>query len=460
MTKYFGTDGVRGRFGAPPLDRKSVTALAGALGRHLRARAPAAGAPSVLLGGDTRESTPEISRWLTAGLDREAIRVYDAGVVPTPAIAWMVPQLGVAAGVVISASHNPHHDNGIKLLDSAGFKWSPEAEAALEAAMEARLASDSAHEEQLDLGEVAAPVPTELTEPYLAALRSTLPDGARLEGLSIVLDCGNGAASALAPKLFRDLGARVETLHDAPNGRNINLGCGSTHPEVAAESVSRLGFDLGFSFDGDADRAILVDEHGEARDGDAILYLWATSLAARGELVPPRIVATSMSNLGLEHALAARGIGVERCGVGDREVVETLRSQGLVLGGEQSGHVVHLGLSSTGDGMLTALQVAYLVASSGRTVRELLSPFRRFPQILRNLRVARKEPFERLPRVQSAITEVERELGQNGRLVLRYSGTEPLARIMIEGPDQAVIDEMATRLARVIDESLGEESVP
>lgn len=440
----FGTDGIRARFGEPPLDRGTVTALAVHLASTLKERHDA---PAVALGGDTRESTPEICHWLAAGLTAGGVTVHHAGVLPTPGIAFLTHQLGAAAGVVVSASHNPYPDNGIKLLDGEGYKWSEAEEAALERRME-RGAPEAAPRSP-----EVAPDPT-LGERYLRHLVETVPGDRPLAGLKVVLDTGNGAASPFAAGLFERLGARVTLLHADPDGRNVNEGCGSTAPEEMAARVAAEGAHLGAAFDGDADRCILADERGEVRDGDAILYLWAKSLRETGHLVPPKIVATSMSNLGLERALAREGIGLVRCGVGDRYVVEAMRQEGIVLGGEQSGHIVESELATTGDGLLTALQMAALIARAGKPFSELLAGFRRYPQVLVNVRVARKTAFTQVPRIDEARRAVEEKLGADGRLLLRYSGTEPLARVMIEGPEQATIDELAHGLAGVIREEL------
>ncbi len=449
----FGTDGIRARFGEAPLDRATVTALALHLAATLREQSGAP--PLVILGGDTRESTSEICRWLAEGLTTGGARLQYAGVIPTPGIAWLTRELGAAAGAVVSASHNPWPDNGIKLLDPRGFKWSEEAEAALER----RLEGGSSVE--IPALPAVLPADASLRERYLDYLASTVSDGGDrpLDGLKVVLDAGNGAASSYAGELFERLGARVTRLHTEPTGRNVNEGCGSTAPGEMAARVVAEGADLGAAFDGDADRCILADERGEVKDGDAILYLWAVRLRQRGLLEPPRIVATTMSNLGLERALAREGIGIERCGVGDRYVVETLLRENLALGGEQSGHIVHLGLSNTGDGLLTALQIARIVQGArhdaGRPLSELLAGFRRYPQILENVRVTRKPDLTGLPRVAEVVRSVEERLGADGRLVLRYSGTEPLARVMIEGPDQPSIEAMAGELAGAIREEIG-----
>jgi phosphoglucosamine mutase len=445
--RLFGTDGIRARFGEAPLDRATVTALASHLGGLLRERSGGR-VPLIVLGGDTRESTPEICRWLAAGLHSGGeVEVRYAGVIPTPGVAWLTRQLGAAAGAVVSASHNPYPDNGIKLIDPRGFKWSEEEEAALE-----RRLDGSAPVAAADPELVAEP---ELQESYLRHLTGGVPGERPLDGLKIVLDAGNGAASSYAGPLFERLGARVTLLHATPDGRNVNAGCGSTAPGEMAARVVAEGADLGAAFDGDADRCILADERGEVRDGDAILYLWATGLRSRGRLKPERIVATTMSNLGLERALAREGIGIERCDVGDRSVVETMAREGIVLGGEQSGHIVQSELTSTGDGLLTAVQMARLVHEARRPVSRMLAGFRRYPQILLNVRVTRKPDLATLPRVAATARAVEERLGEEGRLVLRYSGTEPLARVMIEGPDQPTVDALAGELAGVIAEEIG-----
>jgi phosphoglucosamine mutase len=457
--RLFGTDGVRAPFGVPPLDRATVTALARALADELAAagRSPAAaegaegGRPAVVLGGDTRESTPEICRWLAAGLAAGGAGCRYAGTLPTPGVARLARDLGAAAGISVSASHNPYPDNGIKLIDGGGCKWS----AAAELALEERLGRGASVAAAVDLGlPELAPEPA-LVERYLEELAATLPAGRPLSGFRVVLDAGHGAASALAQPLFARLGAEVELLSAAPDGRNVNDGCGSTAPEAMAARVRAGGADLGAAFDGDADRAILADERGEVRDGDAMMYLWATHLHGQSRLDPPAVVATSMSNLGLERALAREGIALVRCDVGDRAVVETMRREGIVLGGEQSGHLVHLSLSTTGDGLLTALQMAGVVAATGRPLSELLAGFRRYPQVLLNVRVREKPELLALPRVAAAVKTVEDRLGADGRLVLRYSGTEPLARVMIEGPDQTTVESLAGGIAAAIAEEIG-----
>ena len=433
--RLFGTDGIRGRAGVFPLDQATVIAV----GREVAAQLATGGQrPTVVLAGDTRLSTPAICAWLAEGLDAGGATVRYAGMMPTPGVAWLVRHLGTTAGIAVSASHNPHQDNGIKLFDRAGYKW-PLAD---ERRLEDRLpgpSSSSSRDNTLPLLRPEA----SLAGLYLGALADSLPDRRPLEGLRIALDCANGAASPFAAELFGGLGAEVSVIGDAPNGRNINLGYGSTEPEGLAAATVAWGASLGVAFDGDADRAVFADETGRVRDGDAALYLWATSLHARGLLDPSRIVATSMSNLGLERALADAGIEVVRCGVGDRVVVETMRREGIALGGEQSGHLIHAGLGTTGDGLLTAVQIAAIVRASGRGLSELLQPFRRYPQILLNVPVARKPDLAELPAVAAAAERAEETLGTDGRLV------------MIEGPEQDLIDGLANELAEVIRGEIG-----
>ena len=445
--RLFGTDGIRAPFGEHPLDEPTVTVLGYQLGCTLAQRAEG---PRVVLGGDTRDSTETLCRWLAGGLQAAGGHVTFLDTLPTPGVAWAVRGLGADAGISVSASHNPWPDNGIKLFDANGRKWPMEAELALE--------------EKLDEGAPAVAPPRlevdrEGYEAYVGFLAGLLPGPAALAGLHVVLDTAHGATHEIAPRVFAAHGARVEQIGGAPDGRNINREVGSTHPQALAAAVVERGAALGIAFDGDGDRAILVDERGEERDGDAMLYLWATHLLDTGRLEPAQIVATSMSNLGLERALARRGIEVVRCDVGDRAVMETMRARGIALGGEQSGHLVHAPSTSTGDGLVTGLVMAHLMARSiaqeGRPLSALLDGFRRFPQVLRNVRVREKRPFADLPDVAAAQREVEAELGAEGRLLLRYSGTEPLARIMLEGPEQGTLERQAARLETAVRAAVG-----
>lgn len=444
-SRLFGTDGIRARFGDEPLTEGTVRRIGAALAGHLRDRTT--DEPLVLIGGDTRASTSALVDWVCDGLGVGGARTLDLGVVTTGAVARLVPEVGAAAGLVVSASHNPAADNGLKLVGPDGFKWSVADEDLLTDSLKSTPAVSASGRRPLS--------GAHLVGFYLDRLAAIAPGKDALRGMSIALDCAHGAASGVAGELFASLGAEVELLFAAPDGANINRDCGSTHPQALAARLRSGGLDLGFAFDGDADRALLFDAQGELHDGDAMLFLWARNLASKGELEPPRIVATSMSNLGLERALAAIDVGVERCDVGDRAVVATLRRSGLRLGGEQSGHLVDLRRSTTGDGLLTAIALAAIVARSGRPVAELVAPFRRYPQVLLSVQVRAKPAFDSLPRVAAAARAVEERLGADGRLLLRYSGTEPLARIMLEGPDEVTVSALAEELASEIRAAIG-----
>ncbi len=486
---------MRAVFGTPPLDQPTVQAVGYWFAKLYATEAPdsdhwvrrrprrlppeAAGkragrrpAPFLILGGDTRASRPEITAWLAAAVRAADCDVRSAGVVPTPAVAYLVTELGAAGGIVVSASHNPSTDNGVKLIGADGFKVDPEVEQAIEDRVAegggGEISGPSAGDSKTPpaaAGEGAGALSLggagdledepELADRYLAHLADSLPSDQPLAGLRIAVDAANGAGAPYAARLFAGLGADCAVTCDQPDGRNINLDCGSTCTGRIAAFTRATGSDLGVALDGDADRALLCDHRGRICDGDILLYVWATHLAARGELAGRRIVATTMSNMGLEKALEAENVNVVRCGVGDREVVEAMRREGVRLGGEQSGHLVDLELGTTGDGLLTAAAIASIVAVSGRTLADLAAGFRRFPQILRNVRVREKQPLERIPGLGEAVASVERELGTSGRVLLRYSGTEALARVMIEGPDQNRIEELCGRIATVLEAELG-----
>lgn len=453
-TRLFGTDGIRGPFGEFPLDRATVTALGRRVAEDLSSNGHQ---PLAVLGGDTRSSTPTLAGWLVDGIASAGGRALWAGTVPTPAVAVLTRARGADVGIALSASHNPHPDNGIKLFDAEGFKWCRRAEYRLEQHL-AQHSGGAGPIPQTDRAPLE--VDSALARTYRDHLRSTLGAGEPLAGLTVALDTANGAATPFARELFGQLGAEVHSIGDRPDGENINRDCGSTRPGRLVDLVRSRGSDLGIAFDGDADRAILVDETEALQDGDTILYLWAVELARQGVLDPPAIVATTMSNLGLEQALAAEGIEVVRCDVGDRIVVETMREQGILLGGEQSGHIVQLGISTTGDGLLTALAMARLLAEADRPFSEMASPVERLPQVLVNVRVGRRVAFNSLPSVAAKARSIEQQLGDDGRLLLRYSGTEPLARVMIEGRDRAEIERLAEALAREIGETLGSDTPP
>ncbi len=446
--RLFGTDGMRAVFGTPPLDRTTVQAVGYWFARLSAAAGPAGSPPLLVLGGDTRGSRNEIAGWLAAAVRAAGCDVRSAGVVPTPAVACLVTELGAAGGIVVSASHNSHADNGVKLIGADGFKVDP----AVERAIENRVARGAAVTP--DRNDVLEDEPA-LAERYLSRLAASLPADRPLAGLRIAVDAANGAGAPYAARLFTGLGADCRVTCDQPDGRNINRNCGSTCTERIAAFTRATGSDLGAALDGDADRALLCDHRGGICDGDVLLYVWASHLAARGELPGRRIVATTMSNMGLEKALADGGVGVVRCGVGDREVVELMRREGVRLGGEQSGHLVDLERGTTGDGLLTAAAVAGIVSASGRSLADLAAGFHRFPQILRNVRVREKQPLEGVPGLSEAVASVECELGTSGRVFLRYSGTEALARVMIEGPDRRRMEELCGRIVGVLEAELG-----
>jgi phosphoglucosamine mutase len=431
MARLFGTDGVRGKAGTFPLDPPTVRRLGAALVRVLRhdAAPGGVGAPLRFLSGrDTRESGTWIEQELAAGMVREGASLVSAGVVPTPAIAYLTPRQGFTAGVVISASHNPFEDNGIKVFSGAGEKFTEALERQVEAVMDDRsweVSSDA----------VAVPA-VDYRQEYERHLLEILPPAMRRPGMRVAVDCANGATTTVAPQIFADLGFDATFLGCDPDGRNINLQCGSTHPEALAEVVVGGGFELGIAFDGDGDRAIFVDAGGAIVDGDAVMLMCAKGLKAEGRLKGDAIVATVMSNIGLEIAARQAGIALVRCPVGDKYVMEEMLRRGLSLGGEQSGHVIFADYLFTGDGLATALSVLRVMASTGRTLADLGSEMTAYPQVLMNLRVKEKVDLGTVPAVAAVMRSVESRLEGNGRLLVRYSGTEPLLRVMLEGRDQ------------------------
>jgi phosphoglucosamine mutase len=445
MSPLFGTDGVRGTAGEYPLDRDTVTRLGGAL---VRALAPDGRAPRLLMGRDTRESSSWIERALARGAGAQGARLTSAGVIPTPAVSYLTTTLGFDAGLVISASHNPFEDNGVKVFSTAGEKLPDEVEQAIEA-MVADRSWPTPELAEVDLAEA------DLSDRYLAHLRASLPHPGRLGCLRVAIDTANGATSGVAPRLFTDLGFDVTVLYDRPDGRNINVGCGSTHPAALAAAVASGGHRLGIAFDGDGDRAIFIDHEGRVVDGDAVLFLCARQLKAEGRLPNDVVVATVMSNIGLELALRDHGIRLARCPVGDKYVREEMVSQGAAIGGEQSGHIIFSDYLSTGDGLLTALQVLRAMAETGRELADLARALVAYPQVLVNVRVREKRAVEEIPAVRDVMERVARRLEGRGRLLIRYSGTEPLLRIMIEGPDQQAIQTLADEIAERVRQSLG-----
>lgn len=447
--KLFGTDGIRAVAGEAPLDPTTIFACGLALAHSLRRTSAE---PRVLLGRDTRESSPWIAATLAAGLRKAGAQVESAGIVPTPAVAFLARTHGFQAGVVISASHNPWRDNGIKLFGADGFKLPDALELAMEEEILHHAASIHAAPDPSRLPPVEDS-PT-LQADYIQFLIDAVP-GLKLNGLRIVADCANGAAAAIAPELFRRIGVDVTLLHIHPDGHNINLNCGALHPgHVAAEVVAR-GATLGLTFDGDADRCMLAGDHNNVINGDAILLMVARDLKSHSLLTGDLVVATTMSNMGLEAALKRSGIRMLRAPVGDRYVLEQMLAHNAALGGEQSGHILLPHLATTGDGLLTSLVVLDLIARTGKSIDELTADLKVFPQVIVNIKVREKRPLESIPAVVKAIRAAEQELQDTGRVVIRYSGTEALARVMIEAESEAQMHHHATAIADAIRRELG-----
>lgn len=471
--QLFGTDGVRGVANLEPMTSEMALKLGRAIARVLRdpPSQPAAGPaqeriPSsvrlqggraghrykVLVGKDTRLSGYMFETALASGICSMGADVLLVGPLPTPGVAFLTRSMRADAGVVISASHNPFQDNGIKFFSGDGFKLPDEVETRME--------------EMIFKGELDRYRPTaseigkafrisDAVGRYIVFLKNTFPRHLTLEGLRIVLDCGNGAAYRVAPEILSELGAEVISLGVHPDGENINRDCGSLYPETAREALLRHRADIALSLDGDGDRVIFIDESGEVLDGDYVLAICAKEMRQKGNLKGEAVVATVMSNLGLDLALQGEGIKVVRTAVGDRYVVEEMLRGGYKLGGEQSGHIVFLDHNTTGDGILTCLQILSLMVEKGRRLGELRKVMTRLPQVLVNVEVKEKKDFSRLPRVREKIAAIEKELGQRGRILVRYSGTEPLARVMLEGEDEGRIREMAHEIAQEIRGELG-----
>jgi phosphoglucosamine mutase len=450
--KLFGTDGIRAVAGESPLDTTTIFAVGLALAHSLRS---SAAQPAVILGRDTRESSSWIAATLAAGLRAAGAVVESAGIVPTPAVAFLARTHGFQAGVVISASHNPWTDNGIKLFGSDGFKL-PDA---VELAMEDEILLHASRNHAPDPATLS-PVEDNpnLQADYIQFLIDTVP-GVKLDGLSIVVDCANGAAAAIAPELFRrlnaNLSADITLLNVAPNGRNINDGCGALYPAYVAQEVKTRGAALGLSFDGDADRCMMAGSKNNVLNGDAILLAVARDLKARCLLTGDIVVATTMSNMGLEAALRLSGIRMLRAPVGDRYVLEQMLKNNAALGGEQSGHILMPHLATTGDGLLTALVGLDLIARTGRSIEDLTADLKVFPQVIVNIKVREKRPLESIPAVAAAISAAEQELKDSGRVVIRYSGTEALARVMIEAESESLMHHHAEAIANAIRHELG-----
>jgi phosphoglucosamine mutase len=460
MQRLFGTDGVRGKAGEYPLDHETVARLGGALVRAMRpslvlersGSGPADGPDDrsvrFILGRDTRESGEWIERELARGVHSAGGTITSAGVIPTPAVAYVARSMAFDAGLVISASHNPFQDNGIKVFSGRGEKFSEALEREVEAIVDDRSWSVS--------GPADAPVDTtDVIDDYIAHALLALPDPSRLGRFRLAIDTANGATTTVAPRLFRGLGFDVEVLSASPDGRNINLDCGSTHPGPLARAVRERGCRMGVAFDGDGDRAIFVDASGKIVDGDAVLLMCARHLKLIGRLKGNAIVATVMSNIGLEIALGNSGIDLVRCAVGDKYVMEEMIKRDLSLGGEQSGHIIFSDHLFTGDGIVTALSVMRVMAETGRELADLASELVTYPQVLLNVRVREKKELGAIPAIAQAMARVDDQLRGQGRLLVRYSGTEPLLRIMIEGKDQEEIQAWASEIAATVKEHLG-----
>lgn len=446
MNSFFGTDGIRGKAGEFPLDPKTVRIIGRSLARQFSADGTS---PRFIIGRDTRESGPSIETAFCEGAVAGGASIDSAGVLTTPGIAFLTGTFGFDAGIVISASHNPFEDNGIKIFLPSGKKIGEAVEAAIE--KDIREHKDEIPTVDLThLGDKADKFRTT----YLEHLAENFV-GMDLSGLHLAVDCANGAVSDLAPELFRGFGAKVTVFNNRPDGRNINLNCGSLHLDVLQKEVLENSADFGVAFDGDADRALFVDEKGKLVDGDATLWILSRRLAKRGELKSGKVVATVMSNIGLELALKERGIELIREKVGDKYVLDGLLRTGAEIGGEQSGHIILPEISLVGDGMMTALCMLAAMRDRQQTLSELTAGFTQYPQILVNVRVREKVPFESVDKIADAAAEVEEELKGSGRLLLRYSGTEDLARVMIEGKDQETINSQAARIADVIESELG-----
>jgi phosphoglucosamine mutase len=439
--RYFGTDGIRGVANIEPMTSETVTRLGMAVATRL---GQSGRRPRIVIGKDTRLSGYLFETAMATGIVSMGADVWVTGPLPTPAIAFITSSMRADAGVVISASHNPYQDNGIKLFTRAGFKLDDQVEAEIEQLMDSPGLGDMrAQPEDIGYTRRIEDAPGR----YIVHCKGTFPAELTLDGVDIVVDSAHGAAYRVAPAVFTELGARVTSLGASPDGRNINKDSGALHPEALCRAVVERGAAVGIALDGDADRLVMCDHHGQIIDGDAVMALCATRMLASGRLSKNTLVATVMSNIGLEHCIRAAGGQLLRTDVGDRYVVEAMRRGGYNLGGEQSGHLVFLDHMTTGDGLIAALRVLAIMVSEEQPLSELAHVMTRTPQVLINTHVARKRPLEELPAVQQMIAAVESELGEDGRVLVRYSGTEPKARVMIEGPNEAMIMERAQDIA-------------
>ncbi|MCB0324926.1 MAG: phosphoglucosamine mutase [Bdellovibrionales bacterium] len=449
MGKLFGTDGIRGVANVPPMDSETVLRLGRAVAHVFRRRK---GRHRLLIGKDTRLSGYMLETALETGIASMGVDVILLGPLPTPGVAFMTRSMRADAGVMISASHNPYEDNGLKFFGADGFKLDDETENEVERLMEPGHLDELRATPDL-IGKMVRI--DDAVGRYTVYLKSCIERETTLDGLKLVVDTANGAAYKVAPLVFSELGAKLITVGDRPDGTNINANCGSLYPEHISRLVKEHGAHAGIAFDGDADRVIFCDEQGKILDGDTILAMCAFDAQERGLLAGNAIVGTVMSNLGFEKALAAKGLGLVRAAVGDRYVLAEMQKAGLNIGGEQSGHLIFLDHNTTGDGILTALMVLSIMMRRGKPLSELANLFEPFPQVLLNVPVRERVPFEQLPKVQQALAGAEAKLDTNGRILLRYSGTEVKARVMVECSEQTLCDSLAAELADVIAKEIG-----
>jgi len=446
-TKLFGTDGIRAKAGEFPLNAQTLKAIGQAIGEKV--------AGKILVGQDTRMSSPWIFEHLKAGIAATRSTIEDAGVIPTPGVALLTKTGDYAGGVMISASHNPYEDNGIKVFASNGTKVSDADEAELEKRVHELIGSATQSVDAIPGQYITRPHSAGFLERYEEQLLSHFPKGAWLAGMRLVVDCANGATSVVAPEILRRLGAEVVVTNASPNGRNINASCGAVHLDSLIASMKTNSADFGVAFDGDADRSLFVSRSGRLLDGDAVLLMMARRLKKSGKLNPPVVIGTLMTNFSLERMLREEGIALTRVAVGDRYVFEEMTRSGALLGGEPSGHVIFPDFRQSGDGLLTTLKVAEAIVSDHASFDDLTHDWVQAPQLLKNVRVKQKVPLETLPAIQATMTEVDHELHGSGRLVVRYSGTEPLLRVMIESDSADKNERLMNRLLETIGKNLG-----
>lgn len=449
--QYFGTDGIRGKANQYPMTIDVMQALGSAIVEWLQKEGHTQ--PTLIVGRDTRRSGQVLEAAFSAGVCAMGGHIVQVGVVPTPAVAWLTQSMNASLGVVLSASHNPYQDNGIKLFAADGYKLSDAQELYIEHVLETRLNGTKEYPNAEQIGSLT--VDTEAKDRYLEHLLTLWPDTLSLQDTTIVVDGAHGAAYKLGPALFQKLGAKVIELGNAPDGLNINEQSGALHPEALKAHILASGASLGIALDGDADRLIVVDETGHVVDGDQIMTICATHLHQQDKLPHATVVATVMSNLGMERTLARRGIQLERTQVGDRYVIQRMKEIGATVGGEQSGHMIFSDCGTTGDGLVAALQLLQVLAHETKSLSTLAAEIERYPQILKNVYVREKKPWKDIPQLVQIIEQSEQKLGQEGRVFVRYSGTENKARVMVEGADAELIEQLATEIADVFQECLG-----